>query len=208
MTEPVWCVHVHGPDDIHPAVSRRAAMIEAHKHNEAMLRMIDQFDEDGLMPTAWAVPSRIADVTGPDTASQWRIEGGSIVGPEFRREKRYVAPDWSEEQKQAAEERAKLHCWCGGGVGPRTPGDEKGLGCLRNVTHWWPGRPTPRMYPPRGGDARDVFAVAWVQCDEREPFIHGAHWEKTDQGGGLITNCPGRDENGVKTPPFQNRGNL
>lgn len=26
-------------------------------------------------------------------------------------------------------------CWCGGEVGPRIPGDSRGLGCLENVMH-------------------------------------------------------------------------
>lgn len=26
-------------------------------------------------------------------------------------------------------------CWCGGSVGPREPGDERGLGCAANITH-------------------------------------------------------------------------
>lgn len=30
-------------------------------------------------------------------------------------------------------------CWCGGEVGQRSPGDESGLGCMRNVTHNWRG---------------------------------------------------------------------
>lgn len=28
-------------------------------------------------------------------------------------------------------------CWCGGEVGPRTPGDVAGLGCLADITHDW-----------------------------------------------------------------------
>lgn len=34
-------------------------------------------------------------------------------------------------------------CWCGGRVGPREPGDERGLGCLDSVYHDWSatGRP-------------------------------------------------------------------
>ena len=27
------------------------------------------------------------------------------------------------------------HCWCGGPVGPREPGDSRGLGCLENIMH-------------------------------------------------------------------------
>lgn len=80
---PQWCVHIHGPDNIHPTVSRHAAMLEAQAHNEAVMRMLPEFDEAGLMPAAWAVPARISDVAPPGTASQWRIEGRSIVGPEF-----------------------------------------------------------------------------------------------------------------------------
>jgi hypothetical protein len=28
-------------------------------------------------------------------------------------------------------------CWCGGDIGNRVPGDEKGLGCLENIYHEW-----------------------------------------------------------------------
>jgi hypothetical protein len=28
-------------------------------------------------------------------------------------------------------------CWCGGEVGPRSPGDFDGLGCVENITHEW-----------------------------------------------------------------------
>jgi hypothetical protein len=31
-------------------------------------------------------------------------------------------------------------CWCGGDVGNRIPGDEKGLGCLKNIYHEWNDR--------------------------------------------------------------------
>lgn len=31
------------------------------------------------------------------------------------------------------------HCWCGGEVGSREPGDHLGLGCLADVTHDWHG---------------------------------------------------------------------
>lgn len=31
-------------------------------------------------------------------------------------------------------------CWCGGEVGPRTPGDDDGLGCLEHLSHDWHGR--------------------------------------------------------------------
>jgi hypothetical protein len=30
-----------------------------------------------------------------------------------------------------------VHCWCGGEVGARVPGDHLGLGCLANITHRW-----------------------------------------------------------------------
>lgn len=30
-------------------------------------------------------------------------------------------------------------CWCGGEVGKRQPGDDDGMGCLRNITHRWQG---------------------------------------------------------------------
>ena len=28
-------------------------------------------------------------------------------------------------------------CWCGGEVGPRVPGDARGLGCLEDLHHDW-----------------------------------------------------------------------
>ncbi len=31
-------------------------------------------------------------------------------------------------------------CWCGGRVGPREPGDSRGLGCLSNIMHNWLAR--------------------------------------------------------------------
>ena len=31
------------------------------------------------------------------------------------------------------------HCWCGGEIGARSPGDHLGLGCLENITHNWSG---------------------------------------------------------------------
>lgn len=30
-----------------------------------------------------------------------------------------------------------LHCWCGGQVGARTPGDHLGIGCLDHIEHDW-----------------------------------------------------------------------
>jgi hypothetical protein len=57
MSDPTWCVHVTGADDILPAESRRAAIEQAHVMNAAFMRCIDDFDEAGLFPSMWAVPS-------------------------------------------------------------------------------------------------------------------------------------------------------
>lgn len=44
-------------------------------------------------------------------------------------------------------------CWCGGRVGPRTPGDEVGLGCLEDINHdWTAGAPEAVEYQRRVHD--------------------------------------------------------
>ena len=36
--EPLWCVHVYGPDDVFPMPNREAAWAEANKLNYAMMQ--------------------------------------------------------------------------------------------------------------------------------------------------------------------------
>jgi len=58
----------------------------------------------------------------------------------------------SQEQEEAM--AAGAHCWCGGQVGPREPGDEDGLGCLDNINHVWT---FPRDWPE---EARPLYEGA------------------------------------------------
>lgn len=59
-----WCVHVHGPDDVLPAASRRDAILRANQMNTAMVTdHLDLFDEDGMAPAMWAVPALRKDVS-------------------------------------------------------------------------------------------------------------------------------------------------
>lgn len=57
MSTPAWCVHVLGPDDVLPAESRHDAIHKAHQMNAALMATIDDYDEAGLFPTIWAVPT-------------------------------------------------------------------------------------------------------------------------------------------------------
>lgn len=43
-------------------------------------------------------------------------------------------------------------CWCGSLVGPRVPGDQRGVGCLADITHDWTGTRCPTCIHPEGYD--------------------------------------------------------
>jgi hypothetical protein len=59
-----WCIHLHGPDDILPAASRRDAILRANQMNTAMVRdHLGLFDEEGMAPAMWAVPAMRKDVS-------------------------------------------------------------------------------------------------------------------------------------------------
>lgn len=57
MSDPTWCVHVVGADDVLPAEDRHDAIRKAHAMNAALMASIADFDEAGIFPGVWAVPS-------------------------------------------------------------------------------------------------------------------------------------------------------
>ena len=62
-----------------------------------------------------------------------------------------------------------MKCWCGGRVGPRSPGDADGLGCLDSIYHDWAA--TGRR------DAHTVLYVAGPMSgyeDNNYPAFHEA----------------------------------
>lgn len=54
-TEPTWCVHVLGPDDVLVQPDRAAAVREAHALNTWVASKTDAELNDPMNPTIWAV---------------------------------------------------------------------------------------------------------------------------------------------------------
>lgn len=89
-------------------------------------------------------------------------------------------------------------CWCSGQVGPRTPGDSEGLGCLSDIYHVY-------SEPEPGLGEKEKCGASITHRDEEHrqsecalssthaPFIHddgrgcqwsdGEHWQIPDIEG-------------------------
>lgn len=67
------------------------------------------------------------------------------------------------------------HCWCGGEIGPRTPGDEHGLGCLSDIWHLW--KSSPDFMPKLKGRSfrcicgANVFKKQWDEKSNRPLYV-------------------------------------
>jgi hypothetical protein len=70
-----WAVHIHGMDEVLPALGRRDAHERAHKANDAAVWNETHREPDGLdefRPIIWAVPVRMPVV--PDAMTVAEVE--------------------------------------------------------------------------------------------------------------------------------------
>jgi hypothetical protein len=122
------------PDDVLTALT--ALQLRVREVRDGFKPMIDQGSGAYLNPRV-VVDRLDAALAGrpPAPADAALRAECDVLRERLARAEAMLAQRWDPGVVEALRRVQGEVCWCGGAVGPRVPGDPRGMGCLDDITH-------------------------------------------------------------------------